>query len=133
MLDGFESLKSGLKKTLLPSAFLLTLEYLGCLFLAPDPSVRLGVVFGFVVGHVNIWSMSLLLGKMMSAKQTKNVLLLGGLLLLKVLILFALVAAGGWLFQWSLFGIAMGYVSVLFLVVLSVGLRYGSAAQNIKV
>ena len=70
---------------------------------------------------------------MLTAKDTKNALMLGGLLLLKVLILFALVAAGAWVFQWSLLGIAIGYVSVLFLVVLSVGLRYGNAAQNIKV
>ena len=52
MLDGFESLTLGLKKTLLPSFFLLTLEYLGCLFLTPDVAVRMGVVFGFIVVDV---------------------------------------------------------------------------------
>ena len=128
MLTSFPDFTKALKKTLLPSVFLLTLEYLGCMMLFPDAKVRLGIVFGFIVGHLNIWSMSLILAKMLTAKQTKNLLFLGVLLILKVLILFALVAAAAWFFGWSLLAIATGYLSVLFLVVLSVGLRYGSAA-----
>lgn len=128
MLTSFPDFSKSLRKTLLPSVFLLTLEYAACLLLFPDAGVRLGVVFGFVVGHMNIWSMSLILAKMLTATQTKNVLFLGFLLLLKVLILFGLVAAAAWFFQWSLLAIAAGYLSVLFLVVLSVGLRYGNAA-----
>lgn len=128
MLKSFPDFSKRLRQTLLPSACLLTLEYVVCIFLFPDAGVRLGVVFGFVVGHVNIWSMSLLMAKMLATTQTKNVLFLAVLLLLKVLILFALVAAGAWFFGLSLLAIAAGYLSVLFLVVLSVGLGYGNAA-----
>ncbi len=128
MLTSFPDFSKALRQTLLPSFFLLTLEYGACLMWFPEAGIRLGVAFGFLIGHLNIWSMSLILAKMLTAKQTKNVLFLGLLLLLKVLILFALVAAAAWFFQWSLLAIAAGYLSVLFLVVLSVGLRYGNAA-----
>lgn len=129
MLTSSELLKR-LKKTLLPGFFVLTIGYILCILFYPEIQVRWGLVFGFFVGYLNIAVMMFLIAKILTTQNTKNILGLSALLVVKVLALFVFVGLGSSVLGLNLFSIAIGYVSVLFVVVLSLGLGYGTSASK---
>ena len=101
------------------------------MYFAADFGIRLGLVIGFLVGHFNIGAMAFLMAKMLSTTNSKNALFWGALMLVKILILFGLVAVASEFWHCHLLAVAEGYLSVLFVVVLGVGFGYKPARPEI--
>lgn len=127
-LKAFETFQKKLKFSLLPAFAILFIAYLVAKFYFPGPEVSLGLFWGFLLGYFNIWSMTFLIGKMLApgGENTKKASW-AVLLAVKVVVLFAMIFLG---YSWlglNLMATALGYLLVLFVVVLMSAVGYKPA------